>query len=76
MDWDQYCDISIYNINDYMDDSINKRRLKKREEIEVNIENSDESINEFSIIMNSFYTCIGIILSMKAYYYARSFKKI
>ena len=74
MDWDQYCDISVYNIDDYMNDS-NKKHFRKKENIEVNTEDSDESISEFGLIMSIFYKCIGVILCIKGLYYFKSSKK-
>jgi hypothetical protein len=74
MDWDQYCDISVYDINDYMDHNC-KKRSRKKECILMDIKDDNESINEFAFITKSFYACIGILLSIKGFYYARSFKK-
>ena len=74
MDWDQYCDISVYNIDDYMNDD-NRKRFRKKEHIEINIEDSNEEINELSIIMSVLYRCIGVILCIKGFYYFRTYKK-
>ena len=75
MDWDQYCDISVYNIDDYVNDNNNKKRFRKKEHMEINIEDSNEEINELNIIMTVLYRCIGVILCIKGFYYFRSHKK-
>ena len=75
MDWDQQCDISDYNIDDYINDNNNRNRFRKKEHTEINIKDSNENINEFSLFINAFYKCIGFVLCIRGFYYFRSFKK-